>query len=288
VRALSAVDSVQRSCPRARRSPLQVQRAHPRSLAAPAPGRSEQKAVMQWAQASSQGGLAPLSSSDSGAGIWPQTPHPGSGKKAHSEAHCSADGPNDATPAPQGCLAAGQLAAPAMAAEDFFSLIAKREHLAVLAAINNGMSPEMQWQGALPLRAAVKTGDVSLFAILLLAGADIHRRSMEPGEAGLLMRSAYEEMHRVLPVPKHIPQHYPDEYKQPLQLMAEFMHDRPSARRYLWEHFGNVQIRGEGVRPDWQPRFSTRVRVIDSAREPLGEGRDGSPSGERGSRYVTS
>ncbi|KOO35946.1 hypothetical protein Ctob_012170 [Chrysochromulina tobinii] len=67
---------------------------------------------------------------------------------------------------------------------------------------------------------------------------------MEPGEAGLLMRSAYEEMHRVLPVPKHIPQHYPDEYKQPLQLMAEFMHDRPSARRYLWEHFGNVQIRG--------------------------------------------
>lgn len=66
--------------------------------------------------------------------------------------------------------------------------------------------------------------------------------------------------------------------------MAEFMHDRPSARRYLWEHFGNVQIRGEGVRPDWQPRFSTRIREIDSEREPVGEGRDGSPtSGERGS-----
>ena len=242
--------------------------------------------MMQWAQASSQGGLAHLSSSDSGAGIWPQTPHPESGEKAHSEAHCSADdGPNDDTPlSEQGCLAAGQLAAPAMTAMELFRLIAKREHLAVLAAINNGMSPETQWQGALPLRSAVKTGDLIMFAILLLAGADIHRRSMEPGEAGLLMRSAYEEMHRVLPVPKHIPQHYPDEYKQPLQLMAEFMHDRPSARRYLWEHFGNVQIRGEGVRPDWQPRFSTRIREIYSEREPVGEGRDGSPSGdERGS-----
>ena len=107
--------------------------------------------MMQWAQASSQGGLAHLSSSDSGAGIWPQTPHPGSGKKAHSEAHCSADGPNDATPAPQGCLAAGQLAAPAMTAMELFRLIAKREHLAVLAAINNGMSPETQWQGAFRL-----------------------------------------------------------------------------------------------------------------------------------------
>lgn len=83
----------------------------------------------------------------------------------------------DAAAAPDGAPAAAD-AAPAAGApstrqcKKLVTAVSQRDYVAVMKAVRNGISPNVNWKSLLPMRTAVLIGDVDMVALLSTVGGD--------------------------------------------------------------------------------------------------------------------
>lgn len=56
----------------------------------------------------------------------------------------------------------------------FIESVSRKDYISVMRAVNDGMPPNADWKGLLPLRTAVLVGDADMVALLRTLGADPH------------------------------------------------------------------------------------------------------------------
>ena len=81
----------------------------------------------------------------------------------------------------------------------FVEAASRKDYVAIMKAVHEGMSPNVDWKGLLPLRTAVLVGDVDMVALLFTIGAQplqepkttVEAKDGEPERVVTLGKSAF-------------------------------------------------------------------------------------------------
>ena len=118
----------------------------------------------------------------------------------------------------------------------FLQSVSRRDYVAVMKAVHDGMSPNVDWKGLLPLRTAVLMGDVDMVALLRTVGADPRQ---EPKSKVDATHDAPERVITLGKCPEDMAKEMAKDMANPLQRdaqqMLQMMQDPEAARARVLE-----------------------------------------------------